>query len=402
MATPGRAVRVVLAAVVVGCGALLLAQDVISTWLYSWLFISAFIGIATLFGPLRAGIAQRLFDTVIAVGAASVGLLTKPEALFSARGHLSLLLCVGVSFVAGTLYRHGRIAQVWHAAHTQGAEHARAGIARHLHDGTLQTLVAARMGLRNALTSKDESKLEEASSLAAQLLDEQIHTLRDLSHELMPSRLDKEGLAAAVEHLADQVSRSWGRPVAVVVAGARDTRAAPVAELTAYRVIQEALNNTVRHSGATRATVRLRLHRYCLLAEIQDDGEGFDTDTPPQQGIGLSGMRERVVQCEGSITVRSRTAETAQTSRAGAGDTGKLSGSQHGTTVRFLLPARPGGQRPAGQAGAAAASEPASAPTLAGRGASTPAEPAPTVQRTRRTVQRTRLTVRGGRVRGAR
>ncbi|MBO8191123.1 hypothetical protein ITI46_05360 [Streptomyces oryzae] len=373
MATPGRVVRVVLAAIVVGCGTLLLAQDLISPWLYSWLFISAFIGIATLFGPLRTGIAQRLFDTVIAVGAASVGLLTKPEALFSARGHLSLLLCIGVSFVAGTLYRHGRIGQVWHAAHTQGVEHARAGIARHLHDGTLQTLVAAHMGLRNALRSRDESKLREASSLAAQSLDEQIHTLRDLSHDLMPSRLDKEGLAAAVEHLADQVSRSWGRPVTVVVAGAHDTRAAPVAELTAYRVIQEALNNTVRHSGAGRACVRLRLHRYCLLAEVQDDGEGFDTDAPPQQGIGLSGMRERVMQCEGSITVRSRTADAALTARTGADETGTPPGSRHGTTVRFLLPARPGGQRPAGQA--------ASAPSSPSSSVTAPASPpAPTVQ----------------------
>jgi signal transduction histidine kinase len=320
----------------VGCGTLLLAQDLISTWLCSWLFISAFIGIATLFGPLRAGIAQRLGDAVIAVGAASIGLLAKPEALFSARGHLSLLLCIGVSFVAGTLYRHGRISQVWHAAHIQGAEHARASIARHLHDGTLQTLVAAHMGLRNALRANEEGKLRDASSLAAQSLDEQIHTLRDLSHDLMPSRLDREGLAAAVEHLTDLVGRTWGKPVTVLIAGSPDTRAAPAAELTAYRVIQEALNNTVRHSGASRATVRLRLHRYCLLAEIQDDGHGFDTEAPPQHGIGLSGMRERIVQCEGSITIRSRTAQAPD----------KPSGPQHGTTVRFLLPTRPGGQRP--------------------------------------------------------
>ncbi|MET7637231.1 sensor histidine kinase [Streptomyces sp. NPDC005438] len=278
--------------------------------------------------------AKRLADGMLAGGAVTVIVLANPESLYSAYGHLAVVCCIGISFVAGARYRHGIVQQVWSSAYIQGEENARSRIARDLHDDTLQNLATARMSLRMALRDERPETLAESAAVASRLLDEQIRAIRSLSHDLMPSHLAEKGLAAAVEHLAQQVGSTWQIAVPVTVqAGARGRRASPAAELTAYRVLQEALNNAVRHSGATEVRIRVRLHRYCVLGEVTDDGRGFDPSTATS-GIGISGMRERVGQCEGSLTIRSRTASDRERDR----DT------PHGTTVRFLLPARPGGQ----------------------------------------------------------
>jgi len=76
----------------------------------------------------------------------------------------------------------------------------------------------------------------------------------------------------------------------------------PLVELTAYRIVQEALTNVVRHAGASRVWVRLRRERAGVLVEVRDDGRGRPAGTTFETGFGLQGMAERVDSLGGSLS----------------------------------------------------------------------------------------------------
>jgi signal transduction histidine kinase len=125
--------------------------------------------------------------------------------------------------------------------------------------------------------------------------------------ELRPTMLDDLGLVAAVEAFARQFSHRTGIPVDVRMTR-RPERLPPEVELVVYRVVQEALSNVARHSGASRAEVSLAADAATLAVTVADDGRGFD---PPaaldsrQQSLGLFGMRERAALVGGRLTIES-------------------------------------------------------------------------------------------------
>ncbi len=135
-------------------------------------------------------------------------------------------------------------------------------------------------------------------------------TVRRVARALRPQALEELGLEGALRALLE----GTGLPFELAV----DTgRLDPLVELVAFRVLQEAVTNAVRHGEPRRLTLRLAREGDRLLGELVDDGRGFDpAATPP--GVGLVGMRERVEQLGGELAVESR---------PGAG-----------TRVRFSLP----------------------------------------------------------------
>jgi signal transduction histidine kinase len=185
----------------------------------------------------------------------------------------------------------------------QASEEERRRWARELHDDTLQDLGALRLLLRAAIRSDDPAQMRAALEQGAAQLDEEIGELRGLVRELRPPALDELGPAAAIEGLAERIAGRHGMEVGVDVRlGAR--RRSPELETALYRIVQEALNNAIKHAGAGRLEVKVVEDVGVVRVEVADDGRGFDP-TAQHAGFGLLGMRERVALLHGELEVLS-------------------------------------------------------------------------------------------------
>ena len=173
-------------------------------------------------------------------------------------------------------------------------------LARELHDEFGQTLTA--MGLMLGRASKQapedsplRSELREASEIAQRMLEH----VRGLSQTLHPSILEEIGFEGTVDWYLSTVERQTG----VAVSYERTTPSVPIDGTVAihvYRIMQEALNNVARHSGAKQAWVRLRVTAGLLELDIEDRGAGMNGATPGR-GLGIVTMRERAALVGGTI-----------------------------------------------------------------------------------------------------
>jgi signal transduction histidine kinase len=180
-------------------------------------------------------------------------------------------------------------------------------IAQSLHDEAGGIIAAARLQLDLAIQDSPNAAMERFEEVR-KLLDETGERLRHLSHELRPAILDDLGLAKALAFLAQGYSNR--SPIKVTVFGELRERPPARVELAIYRVVQEALNNAIRHAnGVSTITVHLRDRRDGIVCLIRNDGTGFDVDKTlsdkTRRGLGLLGMRERIHSIGGSIEIRS-------------------------------------------------------------------------------------------------
>jgi signal transduction histidine kinase len=173
-------------------------------------------------------------------------------------------------------------------------------LARELHDEFGQTLTAMGSMLARARKHVPEgsllrSELREVSEIAQRLLEH----VRGLSQALHPSILDEVGFEGTLDWYLSTVERQTG----VGISYERTTPSAPVDPTVAihvYRIMQEALTNVARHSGAKHAWVRLRVADGLLELEVEDHGAGMNTATP-RRGLGIVTMRERAALVGGTI-----------------------------------------------------------------------------------------------------
>jgi two-component system, NarL family, sensor histidine kinase UhpB len=186
------------------------------------------------------------------------------------------------------------------------AESERKRIALELHDGTAQQLAGLRVRLRLVRNLDDQemrnAQLDQVSREIAEAIDE----VRRMARNLRPQALDVLGLAPAIESHARSLSEAadLSLDLRLDLDGAG---LAPEVELALYRILQEALSNVVRHSGAS--TVRIGLSRSSASAvelSIEDDGAGFHVErilADQTRGLGLLGMHERAGYIGGSVDV---------------------------------------------------------------------------------------------------
>jgi signal transduction histidine kinase len=173
-------------------------------------------------------------------------------------------------------------------------------LARELHDEFGQTLTAMGSMLARARKHVPEgsllrSELREVSEIAQRLLEH----VRGLSQALHPSILDEVGFEGTLDWYLSTVERQTG----VGISYERTTPSAPVDPTVAihvYRIMQEALTNVARHSGAKHAWVRLRVADGLLELEVEDHGAGMNAATP-RRGLGIVTMRERAALVGGTI-----------------------------------------------------------------------------------------------------
>jgi signal transduction histidine kinase len=180
-------------------------------------------------------------------------------------------------------------------------EEERKNLSRELHDHVAQVLTGLRMEL---------GRMERLSPLVAPvvaeckaLVDEMFGTVRNLALGLRPSMLDDFGLRAALEwHVRDCMSR-YAIDVNLQTHG--DLDALPDKHRTcAYRVVQEATTNCVRHADAKKIQIRVHTNGDQLRVEVTDDGRGLDP-RQRRRGLGLRGIDERVKELHGTMTISS-------------------------------------------------------------------------------------------------
>jgi signal transduction histidine kinase len=173
-------------------------------------------------------------------------------------------------------------------------------ISRELHDefGQILTAMGSMLGRAGSHAPEGSSlrtDLQEVQQIAQETLDR----VRTLSQALHPVMLDEAGLEATLDWYIPTVERQTG----IAISYEKQGVSFPVegsAAVQIYRVLQEALNNVARHSGARQAWVRLRFMPSNLELEVEDHGTGF-TQRPAKQGIGLVAMRERAELLGGRV-----------------------------------------------------------------------------------------------------
>ena len=180
-------------------------------------------------------------------------------------------------------------------------------ISRELHDEFGQILTAVGSMLRRAgIHAPEGSTLRTDLKEVLQIVQSTLDSVRSLSQALHPVMLDEAGLESTLDWYIPTIERQTG----ITISYEKRGESFPVdggAGVHVYRVVQEALNNVARHSGAKRAWVRLRFLPQTLEVEVEDHGVGF-ADRKNKHGIGLVAMRERSELMGGQI-IFSRPAE---------------------------------------------------------------------------------------------
>jgi signal transduction histidine kinase len=185
----------------------------------------------------------------------------------------------------------------------EAEEKERRRIAQDLHDGVGQLLSAAKLNLSN-LESKITIATEEqkmAMENALTLVDDSVKEVRAVSHNMMPNTLIKLGLGSAVREFITKLGNAPTLKVDLEIVGL-DTRLENQVETVLYRVIQEIVNNIIKHAKASRISMQLIRHESELNIMIEDNGIGFDTNKLDNfEGIGLKGIQTRIEFLNGSV-----------------------------------------------------------------------------------------------------
>lgn len=187
----------------------------------------------------------------------------------------------------------------------EAEEDERRRIARVLHDEIAQQLTGVSLVLSSSEFNR-ANEVTERLDEAKHMVQETQKFIRDLSYELRPPALDNLGLGAAVRAMARSVSEGTG--VAFVIEGEDAVpRAHPDLEIMLYRIIQEAVTNSLKHALPEEIIIRLEYEEPMLRVSVVDDGKGFDVDKVFREslGIGLRSIRERVSLIGGNFEVRS-------------------------------------------------------------------------------------------------
>jgi signal transduction histidine kinase len=185
-------------------------------------------------------------------------------------------------------------------------ESERRRISRELHDEVGQVLTAIMLGLgnlRSALKDNNSSEAFRQLQLVEDMTERNASVVRNISLLLRPTMLDDLGLVPALKWYAREVSRTSPMSVEVVAESFVDDL--PEEHRTCvFRIVQEAVRNAGRHSGANQVRIDIAERNGTLSGSVQDDGKGFD---PSQDaGLGILGMQERVARLAGKLEVNSR------------------------------------------------------------------------------------------------
>ena len=187
-------------------------------------------------------------------------------------------------------------------------ENERKRIASELHDGLGQDLllVKNRLGLLSAKATPDLARqLTDISSTTARAIAD----VREISHALRPGALEQVGLTKAIEWMVEQIAETSEAKFSAELENI-DHLLAPEMEINVYRIVQEALNNVIKHAGALQVIVEAKREPKGIAISVFDDGRGFDLERLSRNGVrgrglGLASMEERTKVLGGQLKMKS-------------------------------------------------------------------------------------------------
>jgi len=194
---------------------------------------------------------------------------------------------------------------------TQAQENERKRIARELHDDTIQSMIGISRRLE-ALSTTEQTLPDSAANRIRELqqaTSDVINRVRLFSQALRPSTLDYLGLLPTLEELIGAINRHDGLRAELWVHG-EQRRLSSEVELTLFRIVQEALNNVIKHADAVRVVTVVEMSDSNVTITVQDDGVGFQPSTLAEHPatasrLGLLGMQERARLLGGVLSIDS-------------------------------------------------------------------------------------------------
>jgi signal transduction histidine kinase len=185
-------------------------------------------------------------------------------------------------------------------------EDERKRISRELHDETSQALTSLMLTMRVLAEDAPNQEQKDALLLGRDVAANILREVRDLAIELRPPALDDLGLAAAIERYSEKFASRHGLDIDLNTAG-RQTAVDDQVAVALYRIVQESLNNVVKHSGATTVAISITFQPDQIMVTIADNGKGISDDdlirAQKENRLGLYGMRERVELLQGRLDI---------------------------------------------------------------------------------------------------
>jgi two-component system, NarL family, sensor kinase len=183
-------------------------------------------------------------------------------------------------------------------------ENERRRIASDLHDELGPLLSAVKLQINNIETAGEED--QQLVTKSSQHIDTIIQKLREISNNLMPNTLLRKGLKNAIEELLSTYQKPSG--IEMRFTCTQEVRLDQQKEINIYRIVQEVLHNTIKHSGASLLVIRLHTEEGHLLLSTADNGKGFDyfSKSKELKGLGLRNLQSRTQIMGGELSCTSQ------------------------------------------------------------------------------------------------
>jgi two-component system sensor histidine kinase DegS len=199
-------------------------------------------------------------------------------------------------------------------AHALGAqvirsqEEERRRVARDIHDGPAQAIanIVFRAEVCERLIDSDPARAKAELKALREHIRNTLAEIRKIIFDLRPMALDDLGLAPTIRGVLDVFREQYGLVAEIAVIG-KERRLEPHIEIGVFRVVQEALNNIIKHAQASSIRVRIEFAAAGVTVLVEDDGKGFEMTEAelPSGHYGIMGMRERMQLLNGKLTIKS-------------------------------------------------------------------------------------------------
>lgn len=175
-------------------------------------------------------------------------------------------------------------------------------IGEELHDGLGQYLSLIKLKITDYLdkVSPDENKLNSGLLSLKTIVDQALNELRNISHNLSPIFLQEKGLSSSLADLTNRIRNNCSCNIEIEITGLSNKKLSSEIEHTTYRIVQELLNNIIRHAHAENVFMQIVCNESELTLMIEDDGKGFDKEKV-KHGMGLTNINTRVENMGGSF-----------------------------------------------------------------------------------------------------
>lgn len=174
-------------------------------------------------------------------------------------------------------------------------------IAKELHDGILQEMATLRFGTAHISSQlkKNDLPIDTVEQLKFDI-DNSIKNIRQLSHSILPSKLEEEGLAAALKSISEKINSSATIASCFSIIGEVVIQNKDI-ELAFFRVAQESVQNAIKYAEAKTIDILLDYSEHRCVLIVSDDGKGFDIQSIASKGIGLKNMQSRAKVIDAKI-----------------------------------------------------------------------------------------------------